>query len=68
MAFGGVLADLRLKLQAREELQKLAENAGYSIHGGDSLSIELSFLLEPEPTYQSGHPAVPLHLSRVVES
>jgi hypothetical protein len=29
-----VLPNQRLKLQAREELQKLAENAGYSIHGG----------------------------------
>lgn len=46
MALGGVLADQRLKLQPGEELQKLAENAGYSIHGGELLAGGFQFLGE----------------------
>jgi hypothetical protein len=46
MALGSVIPNQRLKLQAREKLQKLAENAGYSIHGGDLLVGETQFLAE----------------------
>ena len=44
VALGVVLAGEGLKLEAREELQKLAENAGYSIHGGDSFTGRSQFL------------------------
>jgi len=46
VALGVVFAGEGLELEAREELQKLAENAGYSIHGGDSFSGRSQFLAE----------------------
>jgi hypothetical protein len=39
MTFGVMLPHGGLKLQAGEELQHLGENATYSIHGGDLLSV-----------------------------
>ena len=46
MALGLMLSDQGLELETREELQKLAENAGYSIHGGDLLVGGTQFLAE----------------------
>jgi hypothetical protein len=44
MALGPVLDDGLLELKARKQLQHLAENAGYSYHGGGGPPYDLSLL------------------------
>jgi hypothetical protein len=52
MALRLVLSDGGLKLEPREQLQQLGENAGYSFHGGGLLRW-LFVLARAMPTYQS---------------
>src|SRR3954471_20332538 len=44
MALGLMFVDLGLKLQAWDELQNLAENTAYSIHGGSLRVVRVWFL------------------------
>src|SRR5215831_11789047 len=44
MPFGFMLPDFGLERQARDELQDLAENAAYSIHGGSLRVVDVWFL------------------------
>jgi hypothetical protein len=46
VALGFVLLDGGFKLEARDKLQYLTENAAYFIHGGVLLSGRFSFILE----------------------
>jgi len=46
VALGFVLANGGLKIYSRKQLQQLAENAAYSIHGG-SLASVIWFSAEP---------------------
>src|SRR5215472_8087119 len=43
MPFGFMLPDFGLERQARDELQDLAENAAYSIHGGSLRVVDIWF-------------------------
>jgi hypothetical protein len=52
MALCLVLSDGGLKLEPREQLQQLGENAGYSFHGG-GLLWRLFVLARTMTTYQS---------------
>lgn len=56
VSFGAVLGDSPFKLGARKQLQHLAENAGYSCHGGGGplyglrlLNAKRSRVLPPPP-------------------
>src|SRR6516225_9845649 len=46
MPFGFMLPDFGLERQARDELQDLAENAAYSIHGGSLRVVDVWFFWE----------------------
>ena len=56
---GSMLANCSLELGPRKQLQKLAENTAYSIHGG-CLSDSSSGLLRTHFTLQEAPPASPL--------
>lgn len=62
MTPGFMFPDLGLKLQAGDELQNLAENTAYSIHGGSLRAVEVWFLMRTqiETTAASALPAQPL--------
>jgi len=69
VTFGLVLTHEGLELETGEGLSKLAENAGYSIHGGGLPCGRSQFHVgKPEPTYQSGCTAALLLLTPVAES
>jgi hypothetical protein len=53
VTFGSVLPHGGLELQAGEELQHLGENATYSIHGGDLLSVVIVLGWNNLTTYQN---------------
>ncbi|WP_245632531.1 hypothetical protein, partial [Edaphobacter aggregans] len=58
---GSMLANRSLEIGARKQLQELAENTAYSIHGG-CLSHASSGLLRTHFTLQEAPPASPLSL------
>src|SRR6516165_4167507 len=65
VALGLMLLDPGLKLQARDELQNLAEDARYSIHGGKLRIVQAWFLMRTQAhaIEVSAIPAHPLQRS-----